>query len=155
MVDRSGAYAPDVVDAMGFAYLLPGRLAQGSKPEPYTDLSDRFDTIVFTADEYQPLASWFPGVRVLHVPLDDDPRGVTVADLDRAERASLEIVSRLRHGQRVLVTCWQGRNRSGLVSALTLIRLGTSPKIAIARIRYARLNALSNPHFVDYLLHRR
>ncbi len=49
---------------------------------------------------------------------------------------------------RVLVTCMQGRNRSGLVSALMLIRLGATADAAIRSIRRARVNALTNEQFV-------
>jgi hypothetical protein len=47
------------------------------------------------------------------------------------------------------VTCWQGRNRSGVVSALALVRLGAPPKVAIGLVRKARgETALSNETFV-------
>jgi len=55
-------------------------------------------------------------------------------------------------GFRILVTCAQGRNRSGLVVALALLELGASPKDAIGAVRQARgPHALSNAWFVKLI----
>ena len=52
----------------------------------------------------------------------------------------------------VLVRCWMGLNRSGLVVALVLMRLGYSAADAIDLIRTQRSRfALCNPLFVQYL----
>ncbi len=54
----------------------------------------------------------------------------------------------LRQGKRVLSMCSQGLNRSGLVSALALVRLGFTPADAIARVRDGRGQfALNNDLF--------
>jgi protein-tyrosine phosphatase len=56
-------------------------------------------------------------------------------------------------GGKVLVTCNMGYNRSGLVTAIALMRLQRSKSTAdiIASIRAVRPGALSNPYFVDFL----
>jgi protein-tyrosine phosphatase len=58
----------------------------------------------------------------------------------------------VRRGKRVLVTCREGRNRSGWVTGVALIELGVPPQKAIDGIRFARGDdALSNPFFVREL----
>jgi protein-tyrosine phosphatase len=60
----------------------------------------------------------------------------------------------IRSGGRVLTTCHMGINRSGLLSALILIRAwGLTPDQAIAHVRRGRgEKALSNRSFCDFLL---
>jgi protein-tyrosine phosphatase len=56
-------------------------------------------------------------------------------------------------GKKVLIRCQAGINRSGLVTALVLIRDGHSPEDAIKLIRDNRCEAaLSNSRFEEYLL---
>jgi protein-tyrosine phosphatase len=52
----------------------------------------------------------------------------------------------------VLVTCQAGLNRSGIISAMSLIIRGDSPQAAVMMVRMAREHALSNRHFREYLL---
>lgn len=55
-------------------------------------------------------------------------------------------------GKRVYIRCAGGINRSGLVTALILIREGWEPQAAIDRIRNRRGQmALCNEHFVTWL----
>lgn len=61
-------------------------------------------------------------------------------------------VEALDKGERVLVRCQAGYNRSGLVVALTLLRLGYSADEAIALIRERRSpHALHNGHFLEHI----
>jgi protein-tyrosine phosphatase len=126
-------------------------LYQGSKP-PVGGAVRRcdFDLLVLCAMEYQPPAEEFPGIVVWHAPLDD-------AQLSRREwklaveaaRLAAEI---MRAGGRVLSTCQAGRNRSGLVSALTLHLLTREPGEKIVNyIQRKRNGALTNPSFVAAL----
>jgi len=126
---------------LDYTYLLPGRLAQGSAPA--VGVRVPFDVIVLAAMEYQPPD--LPGYYVLHIPLDDGPRPdrKTQAYIRDAAREIARLV-RMRH--RVLITCWQGRNRSGVLSGLALVELGVPPRTAIRRIRRLR-NGLMNPYF--------
>jgi protein-tyrosine phosphatase len=56
-------------------------------------------------------------------------------------------------GKKVLIRCQAGINRSGLITALVLIRDGHTPREAIALIRSTRCEAaLTNSHFEEYLL---
>lgn len=125
----------------GYSYLLSsGLLAQGAAPPIGVELP--FDVVVLAAMEYQPD---LPGFTVLHVPLDDGPPP-SHADRIRIRGAARKVADYVRAGKRVLVTCWQGRNRSGVISGLALRDLGLPGAQAAARIRRAR-DGLTNPHF--------
>lgn len=55
-------------------------------------------------------------------------------------------------GRRVLIRCAGGMNRSGLVTALVLLRAGYTPADAVALIKSRRSpEALTNRSFVEYL----
>jgi len=84
----------------------------------------------------------------LHVPIWDgemeNPTGVRAAARTVADRVTA--------GRRVLVHCWAGLNRSGVVSARALMFMGVPVTEAIARVRSARGGwALSNAAFVEWL----
>jgi protein-tyrosine phosphatase len=124
----------------------------GRRPVPgsRTDV----DTIVLTAMEYQLPASSFPGVEVLHVPLDDDPRRpMRAEEIEGAIVTGQRVARRLRMGKRVLSTCAMGLNRSALVAGLAMsAAYGMGADEIVERIRRARgAWALSNPHFVQLL----
>jgi protein-tyrosine phosphatase len=137
-----------------YHYVLPPQLAQGSAPRPGTKLP--FDVLVLCAEEYQPPSSAFPGVQVMHVPMDDSLRPTT-EDIVRAIKAARRMKAALLQGQRILCTCWMGRNRSGLVNGIALVELGYPVGQVIRRIKRARgVAALSNPAFTTLLrLHAR
>lgn len=112
-----------------------------------------FDVLVLCAEEYQPASDAFFGLRVIHLPFDDDfedpPSDRT---LQLIFKASWFLTSEIKKGRKALVTCWAGHNRSGFVSAMTLHHLmGMSGKQAIQTIQKKREGALSNPLFRDLL----
>jgi protein-tyrosine phosphatase len=126
--------------------VIPG-LWQGSAP-PDADWRDRWDVVVLAAAEWQP--EMHARRAVLRVPLDDARLSTTEAQL--ALRASKAVAEAVRRGESVLVTCHMGLNRSGLISALALRRLGYSANDAIAAVRRARGDyALSNESFVSFI----
>jgi protein-tyrosine phosphatase len=128
---------------MGYTYLLDNRqLAQGSAPPPNVQLP--FDFVVLSAVEYQDVN--IPGSEVLRVPLDDSGPPPTPVEHTLIRVAAHEVAQQVRNGQRVLVTCAQGRNRSGVIAGLALVELGMPREEAIRRIREFR-NGLVNPHF--------
>ena len=68
------------------------------------------------------------------------------------ESVASRVVAYLTAGHTVLVHCWGGRNRSGLVVALALRRWeGISGAEAYARVRQAKSDALRNPVFAEFL----
>ena len=148
--------------------VFPG-LWQGSWPKPGRWLANQgVSTLVLCAYEYQPpfaypdflaplpgirQANPWPGVRVIYAPNDDrsdqpPPRDV----LQKAVEAGRVVAADLQMGRRVLSTCWQGRNRSGLVSALGLhMLLGISGDAAVDIVRKNRRGAMTNPLFCEML----
>lgn len=92
---------------------------------------------------------------VLFFPLDDDP---SVPWLDnpawvgQVKRAASIAAGEVLAGNRVLITCAMGLNRSGVVTAMTLRQLGFDPDEAIEMVRAARGQlALCNPRFVEVI----
>ena len=79
------------------------------------------------------------------------------ASLDEEHAEELEKIAdwayvQWKSGRKVLVRCQAGMNRSGLVTALILMRDKVEAKKAIALIRSKRSeDALSNHSFVEYL----
>ena len=61
-------------------------------------------------------------------------------------------ISRVRHGQSLVVHCRGGLGRTGLISARLLIELGESPARALARVRAARPGAVETREQETYVL---
>ncbi len=129
------------------------RLWQGSRPECGTDLRALgIDVLVLSAMEHQLAASCFQGVETLYVKLDDSGPPPSERELRDAQRVADDVAWRYMHGERVLITCFAGLNRSGLITALVLMRAyGFDGKTAIAVVQAARPAALGNAHFRAYL----
>lgn len=127
--------------------LEPGRLRQAG-----------FNVLVLCAEELQPepvddhLERL--GLIVIHAPMNDvEMDGEELKKtFNIASKAAHEVVEHLKAGRKVLVTCIAGRNRSGFVSALSLIlHHGMSGKDAAERVRKMRANALTNESFSKLL----
>ncbi|WP_171118294.1 MULTISPECIES: dual specificity protein phosphatase family protein [unclassified Streptomyces] len=91
-----------------------------------------------------------PGVDHQVWPIPDGPLdGTQLAGVIRLAEAACDALDR---GRRVLVRCYHGYNRSGLVIAHALMRRGRSAESAIRLIRARRSPwALHNELFVAYL----
>jgi protein-tyrosine phosphatase len=129
-------------------------LWQGSKPPKGSTVSEAgFSLLVLCAMEYQPPAQNFQNVTVVHAPNDDNSYVVpTKQQLNLAWTAAQKAAEEIQAGRSVLVTCYAGLNRSGLVSALTLHRLlGVSGLEACEIVKHSRPQALSNSQFVKCL----
>jgi protein-tyrosine phosphatase len=94
-----------------------------------------------------------PAVGVEHhvVPIPDD--WLTAGEIDSVRRIAEVAADAVRARRKVLVRCYSGYNRSGLVAAQTLIELGHDSEGAIDRVRLRRSSwALHNQAFEQYLL---
>lgn len=143
----------------GGATRIVSRLWQGPLP-PTGDALARagFTDLFLCALEYQPPAGYYAGLRVHRCPLDDSGHPMLRSEIRDALAAGQAVAQLLRSGARVLVTCAQGRNRSGLVVALALMNQGASAAQAIGTVRATRgaalpahLPPLSNVHFLSLL----
>lgn len=121
------------------------RLWVGAAPPLDRDLP-QVDLLVLCAIELQPEALAFRG-QVLRCPIPDSK--LEVPQVTMAMITSVSVARAVSQGQRALVTCAAGFNRSSLVAALALGQLTTMDGGAIvAHIRKHRGDrALRNPHF--------
>ena len=125
----------------------------GSKPKTGRVVADSgFDLLVLCAEEYQPPARAFPGVEVIYAPFDDNSDiGPLPSEKKIARRAAKRVADALRREQQVLVTCYAGRNRSGLVCGLAMVENGHDPIRALTLIWDKREYSLTNEWFVDLI----
>ena len=146
--------------ALDFDWIIPG-LAQGSYPKPLrAPFEQGFDVVVFCAMEAQPKRLRPPeGKSYILFPMDDNEYvPVSMDDAVKLNELAATLAAHLRAGKKLLVTCWEGRNRSGLVNALTLMKAARMPaQKAIATVRQKRpsRDCLTNPMFERYLLLQR
>ena len=107
-----------------------------------------FDAVV-TLNVYANPFGWY--VKEFRFGFPDS--SLTDEDAEELERIADWAFIEWKKGRRVLIRCQAGMNRSGLVTALVLMRDKKSAKEAIQIIREKRdPDALSNPSFLDYLL---
>lgn len=127
--------------------VIPG-LWQGARPKAG---KYGFDVVVLAADEYQPKDDKFPDAWVVRARLSDVKNPETKT-WPQAIAAAIEVAQALREGKTALVTCGQGYNRSGLVTALALRLLDYSVDEAVRLIRAARgQNGLRNRTFLRFV----
>ena len=113
---------------------------------PRTDLP--FDAIVTMYAWARP-ADW--NVQEFRYGVPD--ASINDINLDRLRQAVEFGYDRWKQGDRVLIRCQAGLNRSGLVTALILIKDGRTAEQAISLIRESRgEDALFNNNFTNWLL---
>ena len=111
-------------------------------------VGDEFDLVVSLATRkgYGPAPGVEHVVARLSDALLDEAAAVRVRELGDA------VADAVSGGRRVLVRCSGGLNRSGVVVAEALLRLGHTPDEAMVAVRDARGPwALTNPGFVAHL----
>ena len=83
-------------------------------------------------------------------PIDDVP---WISDPSAIHELGIRVAELVRAGDKVVVNCMSGLNRSGLLVGRALVALGYSPTEAVELIRRARgPHALSNRQFTRFLL---
>ena len=92
------------------------------------------------------------GVHYVHIPFGDHDHG----PIDEAVWASLVALTETHAHRRVMTVCKEGKNRSGLMSALVLIFRGMDVEDAIAQVKAkashpGTVEALSNRVFLATL----
>ena len=117
-------------------------LGQPIKPNHYRG-ERPFDLIITLYADAQP-APW--GVEEIRYGFPDaelDPN-----DFDRVRDIAAYVAKRWNRGDRVLIRCQAGVNRSGLVTALVLLAEGWRPRRILEHLRACRSpNVLSNSDF--------
>lgn len=150
--------------ALDFQWIAPN-LAQGSFPSNDPSLLwSHFDVVVYMAmpeEGGQPDVLTMPGKKVLRAPIDDRGAPISETEERRVRRVLPEVVSAVRSGKRVLVSCMHGRNRSGLVVGLAMRHLYPSMEAqkVVQHIRERRKAlsgpALTNRRFVQRIVSER
>ncbi len=137
-------------------YLMQRLSIGGAPPRGRYVATAGFTALVLCAEEYQPRSSYFPGLaHLLHCPLDDAKP--TEREVERAMETAMYVAELYQAGEDILVTCIAGRNRSGLVCALSMQLITDMPMGDIVEyIQAARVDsmggaALQNPHFLNLL----
>ena len=132
--------------------VYPNLFVGAKPPEGSLLRSLGFSLLVLAADEHQPRASQFPGVRVLRPRMLDDGTETPQDVIRKACPFAREVANAVRSGQKVLVTCQWGYNRSGITAALAMRKLGMSADAALKRLRSSRpahdgFKALGTPEY--------
>lgn len=139
----------------GTAVRLPNGALFAIGPRPPKGLSvvrAGYSMLVLAANSYQPPATDFPGVCVVHAGIPDNRTvPLTAAQRTKIKRAAGIAARHLSAGYNALLTCELGLNRSGLTAVLTLVRLGWSKPQAVTLVRSMRWPALNNPLFIDVI----
>jgi Dual specificity phosphatase, catalytic domain len=143
--DDITAAAEPMAATFTFDEVAPG-LYQGDFPDGDVDWG-RFDDVVSMSNA-APSPRLRPDGLWLHVPIWDGE----MEHPDLVRDTARTVAERVAAGRRVLVHCWAGLNRSGVVAARALMFAGVPPADAIAAVRAARgPDALFNVHFVAWL----
>ena len=139
-----------------FSEILPNLFMGGTDDDDVTHIPARiynrknglpFDAIVTMYEFARPA---FGGVQEFRYAVPDAE--MANINLDRLRDAVEFAHARWKAGDRVLVRCQAGLNRSGLVTALVLIKEGHAPQGAIDLIRVKReRDALGNADFAEWL----
>ena len=109
---------------------------------------DDFDAVVTLYAWAQPV-DWM--VEELRFGFYDS--GIAHIDMEALHRAASFAVDQVRNGNKVLIRCQAGLNRSGLTAALALIQMGYKPDEAIDVLRAKRSRyVLINKEFEEFLL---
>lgn len=130
------------------------RLYQGGRPPAGDGLKNAgVDVLVLCAKEWQDAAA-YEGITVICAPGDDDTRPHRLARfLPGWKDAAHQVVEHVRAGKTVLVTCMQGLNRSGIVTALALTELtNLSGDEIVDLVQTRREMALCNATFAQYII---
>lgn len=145
----------DGQDYEWYSEIVP-RLWQGGTPhgemiDNSTDFASAVLTHGFTAvvtlDARSNPVSW--AVSELRFGFEDGP--VNRAELPRILEISDWAYEKWQKGEKVLIRCAAGANRSGLIMAIVLMKHGMDPKKAVETIRSKRSFALSNSAFVKLI----
>ena len=140
-----------------FNEILPGLFMGGTADDDTVDFAVDAPGLTYCApfDAVVTLYAWANpfswGVEELRYGFGDGD--MNFVDVDRIVRLATWALERWSEGDRVLIRCQAGLNRSGLITALTLILAGHEPEEAIALIRSKRSRyALFNQSFVNWLI---
>jgi len=114
--------------------------------------SKGYNLLVLTASEWQ-RSDVYENVDVITIPLEDDlDESKILSQHGLICTTAKSIALRIESGQKVLITCMAGVNRSGLLSAVTLHYVtGLTGEACIKQVKSRRRGALFNKTFQKYI----
>lgn len=131
-------------------------IAQGSYPQIRGTAFQHADVLVLCAEEHQAKGLKAPpGKQIVRLGFDDDIYRPVPQEAGKIFHAHAQMLGRAAlSGRKLMITCAMGLNRSGLMTALTLMHgYGMRPAEAIRLIRGRRsADCLMNPMFEQWLL---
>lgn len=135
---------------------IVSNLYQGAAPPLGNFVAERgFKTLVLAAVENQD-DSLYPGVEVIKAPGEDDDTDLSIFNdtLPSWILAGRAVAKRVAAGDKVIVTCMAGLNRSGFITAIALRHLYKewSGKQIVEHIQSRRRYALCNQLFERYII---
>lgn len=139
--------------AFNYDWIITG-LAQGNFPGDTKTAFADFDVVMLCAEEHQPRWKVPAGKFAFKIPLDDDPYQPVPLDVGQViVQQSIAAGTYHMAGHPLLTTCHQGRNRSGICTAIILMHFyKMKPQEAIDLIRSRRNNdCIGNPMFEQFL----
>ena len=145
---------------------LPAQLYSQILPGLFMGGTEDWDTVEFAADvqefnksgHFDAVATMYAYAQPCGWNVEEFRLGIydhmlDDSNIERVLRLATWAHQRWQSGERVLVRCQAGLNRSGLIMALVLMLEGLSAQEAIETIRAQRSPfALFNKHFVTWLL---
>lgn len=141
-----------------FDWIVPN-VAQGSYPGLKGTAFQHADILVLCAEEHQAKGLKAPpGKTIIRLGFDDDSYRPIPPEAGKIFHAhAKQLGAAALSGRKVLITCAMGLNRSGLMTALTLMHgYRMSPTDAIKLIRGRRhKDCLCNPMFERWLLNHK
>ena len=131
-----------------YSEILPNQLYMGGMSAfAYMDIDNiEYDLWIQCSKEFTD-SDTLPNVRRVNIPLDDD---LVSGQEKKIEDAALRALAVIALGRRVLISCTEGRNRSGVVTARVLQLLGYKNPIELLREK-RHYSVLTNPSFETYI----
>lgn len=131
-------------------------VAQGSYPALRGEAFKHADVLVLCAEEHQAKGLKAPqGKHIVRLGFDDDIYRPIPPEVGRIFHEHARNLGKMAlGGRKLMITCAMGLNRSGLITALTLMhgyRMRPSEAIKMIRARRSK-DCLCNPMFEQWLL---
>jgi hypothetical protein len=140
-----------------YTEIVPGLWMGGTDDEDTTDIAKELPKLAHEVP-FDAVVTLFAWAHPMPWGIEELRWGFADADMSYVDEQRLHRVADWAHerwqaGDRTLIRCQAGMNRSGLVTALVLMRAQHSAEDAIKLLREKRSEVvLFNEHFVDYLV---
>ena len=140
-----------------YTEILPRLFMGGTDDEDTTDIGKELPTLLHEIP-FDAVVTLFAWAHPMPWGIEEMRWGFADADMSYVDKERLHRIvewayDRWQAGDRVLIRCQAGMNRSGLVTALVLMKADHTAEQAIKLLREKRSEVvLFNEHFVDYLV---